>query len=182
MRIQFSLNRTVLLLLLCQLQFRCNKTSIEAVWQFEHVAHSEKMVADFNTILYKIPDRTKIYMRESGIIQPNDSLSVFFDSTLSIRFYQTREILPMLIKRFAMGSIGCNNKFKIRYLSGGGKIFFKEIHFSRLPCSSFNQNFLFMYREYLFSTNRYRTAGDTLVLGNLFSNDLVFIKRRTTSL
>jgi hypothetical protein len=148
----------------------CGKSPIEAQWQFIGVADTGKMVSDFNKILFNISPDTRLFMRETGIIGKSDSLIIPSETSLLINFSAK---FPG--KRRFTGDLGCRNKFKIRYLSGGGKIFLKEIAMTRLPCQA-NENFLFMYREYLFASNEYRVSRDTLILKNLYSNELRFIK------
>jgi hypothetical protein len=150
--------------------FGCGRSPIEGKWQFVGVSDKGKMVSDFNKILFSISPKTRIFMEETEIIGKFDSMNIPADASLLIQF-----LSKFPGNRKFTGDLGCRNKFKIRYLSGGGKIFFKEIAMTRLPCSA-NENFLFMYREYLFSSNEYRVSQDTLYLRNLYYNELRFIK------
>ena len=157
----------------------CNRPPLEAQWQFEGVADTGKIASDFSKILLSISPETRTFMQETGIIDTSNILIIQIDTALTIYFSRLPWIMPIknLGKRIFTGDLGCRNRFKIRYLSGGGKIFFKEIAMTRLPCR-INKNFLFIYREYLFSSNEYRVSHDTLYLKNLYSNELRFKKIR----
>jgi|WetSurMetagenome_2_1015567.scaffolds.fasta_scaffold628503_1 hypothetical protein len=168
----------MLSLLLFLLYFTgCSRPPLEAQWQFAGVSDPGKMTSDFNKIIFNLSPGTRTFMRKTGIIDTSDTFLIPIDTTLTIRFSRSPWILPFktIGKRIFSGDLGCHNRFKIRYLSGGGKIFFKEIALTRLPCRT-NENFLFMYREYLFASNEYRVLQDTLYLKNLYSNELLFKK------
>jgi hypothetical protein len=157
----------------------CSRPPLETQWQFAGVSDTGKMASDFTKILFSISPKTRTFMQETEIIDTSDSLIIPADTALTIHFSRLPWILPIktLGKRVFTGDLGCRNRFKIRYLSGGGKIFFKEIAMTRLPCQV-NKNFLFIYREYLFASNEYRVSHDTLYLKNLYSNELLFNKIR----
>lgn len=155
----------------------CSRSPLEAQWQFLAVSDAAKMASDYHKILFGISPKTRMFMQETGIKDTSDSLIIPANYPLSILFSRSPWILPIKTfgKRILTGDLGCRNKFEIRYLSGGGKIFFKEIAMTRLPCQAY-KNFLFMYREYLFASNKYIVSQDTLYMKNLYSNELVFIK------
>jgi hypothetical protein len=155
----------------------CNRPLLEAQWQFAGVADTGKMASDFSKIFFSISPETRTFMQETGIIDTSNTLIIQIDTALTIHFSRLPWILPIKTpgKRIFTGDLGCRNRFKIRYLSGGGKIFFKEIAMTRLPCQK-NKNFLFIYREYLFASNEYQVLHDTLYLKNLYSNKLLFKK------
>ena len=154
----------------------CTSFPLDGQWQFIAISDPGKITYDYNKILFNISSTTRKFMQETGIKDSSDSLIIPADIFLTIQYYRSG-LIKLFGKRMISGDLGCGNKFKIRYLSGGGKIFFKEIAMTRLPCHSDN-NFLFMYREYLFASNEYFVSHDSLYLKNLYSNEMIFKKIR----
>ena len=152
----------------------CTSSPLDGKWQFIAVSDPGKITYDYNKILFNTSSIARKFMQETGIKDTSDSLIIPAVIVLTIHCYRSGWI-KLFGKRMISGDLGCGNKFKIRYLSGGGKIFFKEIALTRLPCHSDN-NFLFMYREYLFASNEYSVSHDSLYLKNLYSNELIFKK------
>ncbi|MBN1129487.1 MAG: META domain-containing protein [Chitinispirillaceae bacterium] len=177
------MNRIILLIALSSffVLHGCFRSPLESKWQFIRVADERKMNRDFLEILSKISRSSADFMIGDGMIESRDSISFFSCTDTPEISFSVKPSFPFIFSRGAReftGSLGCNNRFRTRFLSGSGKIFLKEIAMTTLPCDQCDKDFLYMYRQYLFAINGYRITGDTLVLKTLFSNDLSYRKSK----